>query len=190
MTLSLTLSTADPQGAVPGHEHATGTPVKPPSCDAQLLRRTSGRLLGKLNLSSGVTSLTLSAYPLREWHVGARQMTLLDEPIQPRLARLREALRALQQRFGEAVIRLASLVGPPLPLNIEVGLQSDGTPLWLRWGGWARFVEQVYEYWREQQNWWDRPVTRDYYQIEVNDELVFTVFRDSQGRWFLDRRHG
>ncbi len=184
MTLSLTLSTAD------GHEHAMGTPVKPPSCDAQLLRRTSGRLLGKLDLVSGVTSLTLSAYPLREWHVGARQLTLLDEPVQPRLARLREALRALQQRFGEAVIRLASLVGPPLPLNIEVGLRPDGTPMWLRWGGWARFVEQVYEYWREQQSWWDRPVTRDYYHIEINDELVFTVFRDSQGRWFLDRRHG
>ena len=190
MALSLTISTANPQGAVPSCEHTTGTPVKPPSCEPQLLRRTAGRLLGKLNLSSGVTDLTLLAHPLREWHVGARQMTLFDEPVQPKLARLREVLRTLQQRFGEAVIRLASMIGPPLPLSIEVGLRSDGTPMWLRWGGWARLVEQVYEFWREQYRWWEQPVTRDYYQVEVNGEVVFTVFRDGKGRWFLDRRRG
>lgn len=184
LALSLTITTA-------GHgELATGTQVKPPSCDAQLLRRTAARLLGKLSPESGVTGLTLSAYPLREWHVGARQMTLFDEPAQPKLARLREVIQALKQRFGEAVIRLASALGPPLPLAIEVGLQSDGAPMWLRWSGWARIVGQVYEFWREQRNWWDQPVARDYYQVEVNDEVVFVVFRDSQGRWFLDRQRG
>jgi hypothetical protein len=147
-------------------------------------------MLGNLRLSSGVTGLTLSAYPLREWHVGARQMALFAEPEQPRLARLREVLRALQQRFGEAVIRLASVIGPPLPLAIDVGLRPDGTPMWLRWGGWARLVDQVYEFWREQRNWWDQPVARDYYQVELNGEVVFTVFRDGKGRWFLDRRRG
>jgi nucleotidyltransferase/DNA polymerase involved in DNA repair len=184
MALSLTLSAADDSA------HTTGATVKPPSCDAQLLRRTAGRLLGKLNLSSGVTGLTLIAYPLREWHVGVRQMTLFEEPVQPRLARLREVLRNLQQRFGETIIRLASVIGPPLPLSIEVGLRPDGTPMWLRWGGWARLVDQVYEFWREQHNWWDQPVARDYYQVELNGEVVFTVFRDGKGRWFLDRRRG
>ncbi len=210
MALSLTVSTADPQEVVPGHEalrlraghpsgvalytapptQTTGAPVKPPSCDAQLLRRTAGRLLGNLKLASGVTGLTLSAYPLREWHVGVRQMALFEEPIQPKLARLREVLRNLQQRFGETIIRLASVIGPPLPLSIEVGLRPDGTPMWLRWGGWARLVDQVYEFWREQHNWWDQPVARDYYQVELNGEVVFTVFRDGKGRWFLDRRRG
>ena len=184
MALSLTLSAADDSA------HTTGATVKPPSCDAQLLRRTAGRLLGKLNLSSGVTGLTLIAYPLREWHVGVRQMTLFEEPVQPRLARLREVLRTLQQRFGETIIRLASVIGPPLPLSIEVGLRPDGTPMWLRWGGWARLVDQVYEFWREQHNWWDQPVARDYYQVELKGEVVFTVFRVGKGRWFLDRRRG
>jgi DNA polymerase IV len=203
MALSLTVSTVDPQGVVPGHEalslgypsgvyptQTTGASVKPPSCDVQLLRRTAGRLLGNLKLSSGVTGLTLSAYPLREWHVGVQQMALFAEPEQPKLARLREVLRALQQRFGETIIRLASVIGPPLPLSIEVGLRSDGTPMWLRWGGWARLVDQVYEFWREQHHWWDQPVARDYYQVEINGEVVFTVFRDGKGRWFLDRRRG
>jgi DNA polymerase-4 len=184
MALSLTLSAADDGG------HTTGTAVKPPSCDAQLLRRTAGRLLGKLNFSSGVTGLTLIAYPLREWYIDARQLTLFEEPIQPKLARLREVLRNLQERFGETIIRLASVIGPPLPLSIEVGLRPDGTPMWLRWGGWARLVDQVYEFWREQHHWWDQPVARDYYQVEVNGEVVFVVFRDSKGRWFLDRRRG
>lgn len=184
LALSLTVTTAE------GGELAAGAPIKPPSCDAQLLRRTAARLLGKLSPESGVTGLTLSAYPLREWHVGARQMTLFDEPTQPKLARLREVIQTLKHRFGEAVIRLASALGPPLPLAIEVGLRSDGAPMWLRWGGWERIVGQVYEFWREQRNWWDQPVARDYYQVEVNDEVVFVVFRDSQGRWFLDRRRG
>jgi DNA polymerase-4 len=190
MALSLTVSTAGPQGEVSEREQITGTTVKPPSCDAQLLRRTAGRLLGNLKLSSGVTGLTLSAYPLREWHMGVRQMALFEEPDQPKLARLREVLRNLQQRFGETIIRLASVIGPPLPLSIEVGLRPDGTPMWLRWGGWARLVDQVYEFWREQHNWWDQPVARDYYQVEINGEVVFTVFRDGKGRWFLDRRRG
>jgi hypothetical protein len=190
MALSLAVSTANTQEDVSGDAQTTGTTVKPPSSDAQLLRRTAGRLLGNLKLSSGVTGLTLSAYPLREWHVGTRQMALFEEPDQPRLARLREVLRSLQQRFGEAVIRLASVIGPPLPLAIDVGLRPDGTPMWLRWGGWARLVDQVYEFWREQHNWWDQPVTRDYYQVEINGEVVFTVFCDGKGRWFLDRRRG
>jgi hypothetical protein len=67
-------------------------------------------------------------------------------------------LRNLQQRFGETIIRLASVIGPPLPLSIEVGLRPDGTPMWLRWGGWTRRVDPVYEFWREQHNWWDQPV--------------------------------
>ena len=38
-------------------------------------------------------------------------------------------LRLLQQRFGEAVIRLASMLGPPLPVPIRVNAKPDGTPL-------------------------------------------------------------
>ncbi len=184
LALSLTLSAADPG------ELAAGTAVKPPSSDIQLLRRAAGKLLGKLNPSSGIIGLTLIAYPLREWHANVRQMTLFEEPVQPRLARLREVLRTLEQRFGEAVIRLAGALGPPLPLAIEVGLRPDGSPMWLRWGGWARFVDRVYEFWRERRNWWDQPATRDYYEVEVNGEVVFVVFRDGKGRWFLDRRRG
>ncbi len=184
VALSLIVLTIDEQ------EHSAGGPIKPPSSDADLLRRMAGRLLGKLSFSAEVSRLTLTAYPLREWHLGARQLTLFEETIQPKLARLQEVLRVLRQRFGEAVIRLAGLVGPPLPIPIRVRAQADGAPSVLSWGGWSRPVERVYEYWREMKMWWNAPIERDYYQVIAAGETVFTVFRDGKGRWFLDRRRG
>ena len=182
MGLCLTVLTAD------GQEETIGTSIRPPSADADLLRRLGGRLLGRLQLAAGVSELGLTAYPLREWHLCARQLTLFEEPVQPKLARLRKVVRTLQQRFGEAVIRLASVVGPPLPLPVQVHLHPDGMPARLCWDGWSRRVESVYETWREYRNWWDDPVVRSYYLVETDAETAFTVFRDGQGRWFLDRR--
>jgi nucleotidyltransferase/DNA polymerase involved in DNA repair len=184
VALSLVVATVDDQ------EHTAGAPLKPPSAEMNLLRRTAGRLLGKLSFSVEVSRLTLTAYPLREWRLGAKQLTLFEETIQPKITRLQEVLRVLRQRFGEAVIRLASLIGPPLPLPIGVRAQADGAPSVLSWGGWSRPVERVYEYWREMKSWWSAPVERDYYQVIVAGETVFTVFRDGKGRWFLDRQRG
>jgi hypothetical protein len=49
-------------------------------------------------------------------------------------------------------------------------------------------VLRVYETWREHRYWWDKPWTRDYYRIETESETFFVVFRDDEGRWYLDRR--
>lgn len=182
--LSLAATTIDDQ------EHTAGAPLKPPSADAQLLRRTAGRLLGRLSFSVEVSRLALTAYPLREWRLGARQLTLFEETVQPKLARLQEVLRLIRRRFGEAAVRLASLIGPPLPIPIRVRAEADGAPSLLSWGGWSRPVERVYEHWREMKTWWAAPVERDYYQVVVVGEVVYTVFRDSKGRWFWDRQRG
>jgi nucleotidyltransferase/DNA polymerase involved in DNA repair len=184
VAMSLAVLTGD------GQEHTVGGSIKPPSSDAGLLRRMAGRLLGKLSFSAEVTRLTLTAYPLREWHLGARQLTLFEETLQPKIARIQEVLRLLRQRFGETVIRLASIIGPPVPIPIRVHAQPDGTPSVLSWGGWSRPVERVYEYWRDMKTWWSAPIERDYYQVVVVGETVFTVFRDGKGRWFLDRQRG
>ena len=184
LALSLTVTTADRR------EHSAGSSVKPPSSEAELLRRHAGRLLGKMSFEAEVTALTFTAYPVREWHHGAQQLSLLDVAVPPKIVQLRSVIRLLQQRFGEAVIRLASLIGPPLPLPIRIGAKPDGTPLGIGWGGWSSRVTNVYEYWREQRTWWERPVTRDYYEIEAKNGAIFTLFRDEQGQWFLDRRRG
>ncbi len=182
LALSLTVTTIDE------HPHTTGASVKPPSANAEQLRRLGGRLLGKLTFESDVSVITLRAYPLREWHFGARQLSLLESAESSKWAQFRVVLQALQQRFGEAVLLLASTLGPPLPLPIRVTAQADGRPLDVRWGRWSRRVTTLYEYWREQRAWWDQWVARDYYQIEIGDGLVFTLFRDNEGQWFLDRR--
>jgi DNA polymerase-4 len=182
LALSLWVVTAD------GQSHTLGAPLKPPTADDALLRRLVGRLLGKLSLSAGVVELGVTAYPLREWHLGARQLVMLQPPEQVRAASLRQALRHLRQRFGEWVVRLASAVGPPLPVPIQVRAGPDQRPASMAWGGWERPVTGLYEHWRERRGWWDQEVARDYYQVETNGDLVFTLFRDEQGRWFLDRR--
>jgi len=171
-----------------GAELATGAPVKPPAADAGQLRRLAGRLLGKLAVEADVIRVTVTAYPLREWHQSARQLTLLDAPLRASLLRLQTAIKVLKQRFGEAVIRLASLIGPPVPLAIQVKAQPDGLPTTLSWGGWSRQVKTVWNIWREQSQWWDQPVARSYYQIEVSDGALYTVFRDEHDNWFMDRR--
>ena len=180
--ISMVISRAD------GQRYTDGAAVKPPSADAARLRRLAGRLLGQTEFAAPVDALTLTAYPLRDWHMGARQLNLFEETASPRLRRLHEALRTLRQRFGEAVVCLASAIGQPLPLPIQVETDSHGAPLQLRWGGWSRRVTTVYESWREQCRWWDQPVIHDYYQVETAAVTAFTVFRDAGGCWFLDRR--
>lgn len=184
LALSVNVATADES------EQSTGAPVKPPSSDAEQLRRLAGRLLGKLTVEADVISVTVTAYPLREWHQSARQLTLLDAPFQSAVLRLQATLKVLKQRFGEAVIRLASLIGPPVPLAIRVKARSDGLPIALSWGGWSRQVKTVWNIWREQGQWWDHPIARHYYQIEVGDGTLYTLFCDDQGGWFMDRRRG
>ncbi len=182
--LALILDTAD------RHQHTAGAQVKPPSANADQLCRLAGRLLGRLAMDTAVTSLSLRAYPLREWHLGVRQLEMFQPAASPKLARLYEVLRLLRERFGEAIVRLASLIGPPVPLPIHVQSRSDGVPSLLHWMGWSRQVETVYEVWCEMRHWWSTPIERDYYLIETTTGAVYTLFRDNRGRWYLDRRRG
>lgn len=182
LALSLVVTTRDQR------EHTVGATVKPPSSNAEQLRRLGGRLLGRLTFETEVSVIALRAYPLREWQHGAQQLSLFDTTESSKWSQFRVALQALQKRFGEAVLRLASTLGPPVPLPIRVQAQADGTPIELAWSRWSRQVTNLYEYWREQRAWWDQLVVRDYYQIEIGDGLMFTLFRDADGRWFLDRR--
>ena len=184
LAVSLTVTLTDDR------ELTTGAPLKPPSADADALRRLAGRLLGKLTIEAEVNCLTLTAYPLREWHVGARQLELFEPATHLKLARLREVLRMLWERFGETIVKLASVTGPPAPLPIRVRAQSAGRPAWLSWGGWSREVVRIFEYWRKETTWWDQPTIRDYYQLETKEGTVLTVFQDDRGRWYLDRTHG
>ena len=181
-----------------GDVHAAGTRILPPSADAEKLSRLAARLLGGLAIAGPVAALCLTTYPLRPFYLGATQLTLfsvaVDGPLGfargGRRERLREALRWLRERFGEMIVVVASLLGPPPPRPIQVTTGLDGVPRALVWRDRIWEVETVYETWRERRYWWSRPVDRDYFRLETCDGQVRVVFRAvGADRWLLERRH-
>jgi DNA polymerase-4 len=173
-----------------GATHAVGKPVKPPSADPEKLARLARRLLGELAPAGPVAALSLAVYPMRPFHLGATQVALFASPAEIRRSRLQEALRRLRERFGEMIVVVASLIGPPPPRPIQVTTGPHGSPRALVWRDRIREVELIYETWRERRYWWSRPVERDYFRLETKDGQVRVVFHDVRAdRWLLERRH-
>ncbi len=165
-----------------------GQAVKPPTSDTTRLCRLAAQLLGRLSMNAPVESVVVSAYPLRSWHLSAHQMTLADAGVSARQTRLEEALQLLYHRFGLAVIRIAALLGPPLPLKVQVMLSADGQPSRLIFGGITRVVIGIDETWREERFWWDKPIKRDYFRVVLGDGSLRNLFQNLlSGEWFLDR---
>jgi hypothetical protein len=72
-----------------------------------------------------------------------------------------------------------------LPL-IDVDLDTLGRPVALRWAG-RRERVTVCNHWRIEQEWWRRPLRRDYYKV-AGDRLLALIFRDGvDGSWHLER---
>ena len=66
-------------------------------------------------------------------------------------------------------MQLASTLGPPQPLPLQVRSAPDGSPLLVRLpkNNGTRTVQQVLEFWREQRSWWEQPIQREYYLVEA-----------------------
>jgi nucleotidyltransferase/DNA polymerase involved in DNA repair len=181
----LRLRAEEARGAV----HGKGAPVKPPTADADRLSRLAARLLGQLAPGGPVAALSLTVYPVRPFHLGATQLALWTPPQEERRSRLQEVLRRLRERFGEFIVVVAALAGPPPPQPVQVTTDRQGLPRALVWRDRIREVKLVYETWRERRRWWSLPVERDYVRLETDDGLVRVVFRDVRtGRWLLERR--
>jgi nucleotidyltransferase/DNA polymerase involved in DNA repair len=175
-----------------GEKHTAAMPVKPPSASPGKLSRLVGRLLGELRPARPVDILSLLVYPVRLFHLGATQLTLLtrNSTQSGRQERLREALRRLRERFGEMIIVVASLIAPPAPRKIQVTTDPTGVPLALVWPDRFRRIELIHESWRERRSWWGCPVERDYFRVETADEQIRVVFLNRRdGQWHLERRH-
>jgi hypothetical protein len=189
-----------------GQEHTAGGRVLPPAADAGHLSRLAARLLGEAcpepaegacpepaeGLAPGgpVVALSLIVYPMRPFHLGTTQLALFTGTTDRRGERPREALRGLRERFGEMIVVVASLLGPPPPRPLHVTTDPEGLPRALVWRDRIRQVETIYETWRERRCWWSQPVERDYFRLETDEGHVRVVFRDVRsGRWLLERRH-
>jgi DNA polymerase-4 len=173
-----------------GGAHTIAAPVEPPSADPARLARKVLELLERLSPPCLVVDLQVTLYPLRPAHLGATQLALFSAPADTRRRRLQEALRRLRERFGEAIVVVASLLGPPPPRPVQVTTGPGGLPRALVWSDRILPIARVYEHWRERRRWWTRPVERDYYRAETADGQVRVLFRErGSDRWWLERRH-
>ncbi|MBL8058520.1 MAG: hypothetical protein JNK29_17585, partial [Anaerolineales bacterium] len=180
--LKLTLTGAD------GRRWEAGQALKPPTSDAARLGRLAAQLLGRLAPTAPVEAVIIGVYPLRGWHLGAHQVALAEAGAPARQRELENTLQLLMRRFGEAVIRVAALLGPPLPLPAAVTLNAAGFPARLEYGGQTRLILGLEEAWREERSWWERPVRRDYFRVQLADGSLRNIFQDLiNGGWFLDR---
>ena len=69
---------------------------------------------------------------------------------------------------------------------IDVELDELGRPVALRWAG-RREPVAVCNHWRIEQDWWRRPIRRDYYKV-AGSRLLALVFHDAvDGSWHLER---
>ena len=79
--------------------------------------------------------------------------------------------------------RLRSL-NRPRPLPVEAG--EDDRPLAVRLSGRRLAVEAVLQLWRIDDEWWrQRPVSRTYYSLLLEDGRVVTAYNDlTLNRWY------
>jgi DNA polymerase-4 len=163
------------------------TTIRPPTAQAERLAVTAQRVTSLMDISAPVTALRVTAYPLRPWHTATQQLGFVDNP-QSKQAQLQLALESLWSRFGELVIRVASLVGSPLPLRIQVQIDAKGRPSLLKWGGWTRMVRGVLDHWRSSSRWWQQPVEREHYLVQTQSGSTYSVYAQDQ-HWYVDRKY-
>ncbi len=179
--LKLTLYAAD------GTRTELGQAAKPPTSDEARLSRLAAVLLGRLPVDAPVAIVAVSVYPLRAWHLGLHQVALREAGVPARQVRFEEVLQLLIHRFGAAVVRVASLLGPPVPVRVEVSLTRAGLPGRLEVGE-QSYALEVVDQWREEQSWWDRPLRRDYVRVTMPDGSPRKLFQNLvNGDWYLDR---
>ncbi len=163
--------------------------IKPPTADGAQLQRRIATLMSRLNPAEAVESVTIVIYPLRPAHLAATQLALFTVVQDQQLTQLQQVLQRLRERFGQLIIVIASLIGPPRPQQIQVTTGADYIPRALVWRDRIVPVCRIYEHWRESRFWWAQPVHRYYYRVEDGSGQVRVVYRDLRGEtWWLDRR--
>ena len=71
--------------------------------------------------------------------------------------------------------------------QVEVRLDNEGSPAYLRGGPLVGEVEPV-SHWRAELDWWDHPVDRDYWKVLLSGRLLCELYQDrAEGTWFVER---
>jgi len=165
-----------------------GQSLKPPTSDETTLCRIAAQMLGRLAVNAPIESVVLSSYPLRSWHLGLHQRAFVEADVPAKRTKLETTLQLLWHRFGETIIRIAALVGPPVPIKIKVRLNAHGLPALLTYGNRNRAVMTIEDTWRDEWGWWSKRTRRDYFRVLLSDNSFRHVFQDLlTSEWYLDR---
>lgn len=168
-------------------EAQRATTIRPPTADTAPIVRAALRVASMIETPRPVSALRITAYPLRPWHADAQQLGFMDRPPE-KVRRLQLTLQSLWARFGETMIRVASLVGSPVPIEVKVRPDVTGRPMTIQWGGYARIVKHIRDHWRTSSRWWQKPISREHYLVETMQGSTYAVFAQDQ-RWYIDRKH-
>ncbi len=78
-------------------------------------------------------------------------------------------------------------LGRPRPVDVRT--DEDGEPLRVRLPGRpSRRVEAVRERWRIDDEWWRRPISRDYRAVVLDDGRALTLYHDLlDGSWYVQK---
>ena len=64
------------------------------------------------------------------------------------------------------------------PKDIRVTADENGSPVSVWWDSRQRRVVRVRNVWRIDDEWWRREISRRYFELELSDGSVITVFQD------------
>jgi hypothetical protein len=72
---------------------------------------------------------------------------------------------------------------------VRVQADERGAPRAVAYEGAMRAVAAVQDRWRIDDEWWrERPLSRMYYQLQLDGGRVVTVYRDlPEGAWWIQR---
>jgi len=79
-------------------------------------------------------------------------------------------------------------VNQPRPTRVTV---ADGKPLTVRVGTRGVRVVSLRNEWRIDDRWWtDQPVRRHYYEVELTNGQMVTLFQDEISKEWYEQRYG
>lgn len=74
------------------------------------------------------------------------------------------------------------------PQPIEVRTDGHGVPRAVLLRRQARPIRKIRDRWRVDDTWWREPLCRMYYELELDDGLILTIFQDCiRDCWYAQR---
>jgi hypothetical protein len=75
-----------------------------------------------------------------------------------------------------------------VPRDIRIMADEDGNPVFVQIRNRQRRVARIRNVWRIDDEWWCQEIARRYFELEMSDGSVITVFQDLiSGSWSRQR---